>query len=348
MIIKNLIINQNKSILDAFKKLNKINNILDLILFVVDSKNRVIGSLTDGDLRRYIVKNHDFTVKIKNVYNKNFSFIYDNSHFLDFENFKNNEIKILPILNKDHQLINIIELDKFHSILPLECVIMAGGRGKRLSPLTDKTPKPMLKINDKPILEYNIDRLISFGIKKIHISVNYLAEKIENYFGDGSSKNIKINYIKEEKFLGTAGSLSLIDKINTQNFILMNADIFTNINFNHMYKNHLKNSAIMSVASTDFTIDIPYAILEEKKKRIFKLTEKPTYKYYSNAGIYILNKKLIKKIPKNIFFDITDLISKLLKEKKNIYHFPILGYWTDIGNPNDLKKVQDDIKYFIS
>lgn len=339
-----LLINKGDTVLNALLKLNEIRN-LHLILFVYDKNKKIIGSITDGDIRRYIIKNSDLNVSIDRVCNKNFSFIYENTNYSDFSSFKEKKIKILPVLDKKHRFINIIELDKVNSILPLECVIMAGGKGKRLSPLTDNKPKPMLKIGDEPILENNINRLISYGIKKIYISVNYLADQIQNYFGDGSSKNIEIIYIKEEKFLGTAGSLSLIKKINTSNFILMNADIFSNINFALMLKQHLKLKSIMTIASTNYNIDVPYAILEEKNKQVLKLSEKPSYNYYSNAGIYILNKSLLKTIPKNKFFDITDLISILLKEKKKIYHFPILGYWIDIGTPDDFYKAQEEIKH---
>ncbi len=344
MLYNNLLIKNNKKIFDAFKKLNMINNITDLILFVIDSNKRVLGTLTDGDLRRFIVKNNNMNTKVEEICNKNFSFIKNNVPYCDFTEFKKKEIKILPILNDSHNLVDIIELDKKNSILPLECVIMAGGRGKRLSPLTDNIPKPMLLIGDKPILEYNIDTLISYGIKKIHISVNYLADQIQDYFGDGTSKNIEINYIKEKKFLGTAGSLGLIDKIDTKNFIVINADVFSNVNLDQMYKFHIKNNSLMTIASNDYIIDIPYAILKEKNNRIIKLSEKPTLKYFTNAGIYILNTKLLNKIPKNKFFDITDLINNLLELNHKIFHYQILGYWIDIGKPEDYKNVKELIK----
>ena len=341
---ENLLINGNKNIFDAFKSLNEIDNIIDLILFVIDDNKKVIGSLTDGDLRRFIVKKKSFNFKIKDICNRNFSYIYDDLSYNDFSEFKLKEIKILPVLNKKHELVKIIELAKNNSVLPLECVIMAGGRGKRLSPLTDSVPKPMLPIDEKPILEYNIDRLILYGITTIHISVNYLAEKIIKYFGDGSLKNIKINYVREEKFLGTAGSLSLIDNINTKHFILMNADVFSNVNFDQMFKFHIKSNAIMTIASTNYTIDVPYATLKEKNNRVYELSEKPKFEYHTNAGIYILSKKLLNKIPKDLFFDITDLINDLIKTENKVFHYPILGYWIDIGKPEDYKNVKEFVK----
>ena len=167
---------------------------------------------------------------------------------------------------------------------------MAGGRGKRLSPLTDNVPKPMLPLNGKPILEYNIDRLIQFGIKKIYISVKYLGEKIQEYFGDGSQKGIIIEYIWEKKPLGTGGALSLINEFKTENVLLMNSDLFTDVNFEDFYLSYIKSSADMAVCSTEYKVDVPFAVLETNQKEVTDFKEKPSYIFHSNAGIYILKK----------------------------------------------------------
>ena len=196
----NNLIDQNETILEALKKLGSIRNLSRLILFVKNNKNKILGTVTDGDIRRSLIKHNDLKKKIGEICNRDFVYITNTDVYIDFKKeYLNKNIKILPVLNNEMHLVDIIDLKKVESNLPLECVIMAGGRGKRLSPLTDKIPKPMLMLGSKPIIEHNIDRLIKFGIKKIYISVNYLSNIIKDYFGDGSSKGIEIHYIEGSK-----------------------------------------------------------------------------------------------------------------------------------------------------
>jgi len=343
--IQDLTIHENKSIIDALKKLNSITDISRLILFVFNSKQEIIGSLTDGDIRRSLSTDQDLNKKVGDICFRKFTYKDEYDGFIELESIRKKDIKILPILNKDKTLSRIIDLKKIKSILPLECMIMAGGRGKRLSPLTDLVPKPMLLVGDKPIIEYNIDRLISFGIKKIYISVKYLGEQIEEYFGDGSSKGISIEYIWENEALGTAGALSLVKKFKSEHILLMNSDLFTNVNIEEMFLNLIEQKADMVVASIEYKIDVPYAVFESKGNDVLAFKEKPTYIYHSNAGIYIFKKELIHKIPKNKFYDITDLMDKLIEEGKKLIHDPIRGYWIDIGKPTDYKNAQEFIKH---
>ncbi len=344
---KNLVISEKETILDALQKLNLVTDVSRLILFVVDVQNRVIGSLTDGDIRRSLSKDKDLLKNIGEVCNRSFKFIFESEGFINLNGFRDNNIKMLPLLNKDYTLSRVIDLEKTKSIIPMECMIMAGGRGKRLSPLTDDVPKPMLPLGKKPIIEYNIDRLISFGIKKIYISVKYLGEQIVEYFGDGSSKGIDIEYIWEDKPLGTAGALSLVDNFETDHVLLMNSDLFTNVNFEEMFLKLIDKKADMVVASTEYKVDVPYAVFEcgsDMKVENFK--EKPTYVYHSNAGVYAFKKEWISEIPKDAFFDITDLMDKIVFDKGLLLHNPIRGYWIDIGKPADYKNAQEFIKHF--
>ncbi len=340
MSFEQLIINENKIILEALKLLTKIRDYSRLILFVTSKNGELIGSLTDGDVRRSLIKDQNLYKKVGQVCNKDFLFEYETEDYIDLNSISQKDIKILPLLNKNKTISRFIDLDVTKALLPVECVIMAGGRGKRLSPLTDNIPKPMIKLNNKPILEYNIDRLIKFGIKKIHISVNYLADQIESYFGDGSSKGIEIKYIYENKKLGTAGALSLVENIEKNYILLMNSDLFTNIDFEKLYLKFIKNNLDMAISSKNYKIDLPYAVFETKESSITNLSEKPTYTFPTNAGIYMFKKELSNLIPKNKFYDITDLISSLLVKGKKISHVPISGYWIDIGSPNDLKQAQ--------
>ncbi len=345
MEIENIIIHKDKTILDALHKLNKIRDVSRLILFVTDNDGSVLGSLTDGDIRRSLANEADVKKKVGDVCFRNFVFETDKKGFLDLRPYRKRDIKILPILDEEKRMLRIIDLEKTKSVLPLECIIMAGGRGKRLSPLTDKVPKPMLPLGDKPIIEHNIDRLIAFGIQKIYISVKYLGEQIQEYFGDGSKKGISIEYIWEEEFLGTAGALALVDEFKSDHILLMNSDLFTNVDFEDLYLELIKSNADMAVASTEYKVDVPFAVFETKEKKVIDFKEKPSYVYHSNAGIYILNKKLIDKIPKNQFYDITDLMDNLVKEGGKLVHNPIIGFWIDIGKPSDYKQAQEFVKH---
>ncbi|MFV0237893.1 MAG: nucleotidyltransferase family protein [Flavobacteriales bacterium] len=345
MNIENIIIHKDKKILDALNKLNRVYDVSRLILFVIDDDGKALGSLTDGDIRRALVRNKDVDEKLENVCNRNFVYVEQSSEFLNLKTYRDQNLKILPIL-EGGKIIRIIDLEKIRSLLPIECMIMAGGRGKRLSPLTDRVPKPMLPLGNKPIIEHNIDRLIAFGVQKIYISVKYLGEQIQEYFGDGSSKGITIEYIEEDKPLGTAGALSLVESFKSEHVLLMNSDLFTNIDFEDLYLSLIKEKADMIVASTEYKIDVPYAIFDTEKNQVIDFREKPTFIYQSNAGIYILNKKLIKEIPKNEFYDITSLMEKIVKRGDKLIYNPILGYWIDIGKPIDYKQAQELIKHF--
>lgn len=341
----NILIHKDSNILDALHKLNNIYDVSRLILFVTNNDGSILGSLTDGDIRRSLAKEADVLKKVGDVCFKNFVFEYDKKEFLDLRPYRKRDINILPILDEDKRLLRIIDLEKTKSVLPLECMIMAGGRGKRLSPLTDTVPKPMLPLGDKPIIEHNIDRLIAFGIQKIYISVKYLGEQIQEYFGDGSKKGISIEYVWENEFLGTAGALALVDEFKSDYVLLMNSDLFTNADFEDLYLELIKSNADMAVSSTEYKVDVPFAVFETKNEQVLDFKEKPSYVYYSNAGIYILNKKLIAKIPKNQFFNITNLMDILVKEGGKLVHNPIIGFWIDIGTPMDYKRAQEFIKH---
>ena len=338
-------IHKDKTILDALHKLNKIRDVSRLILFVTENDGSVLGSLTDGDIRRSLANEGDVIKTVGDVCFRNFVFEYDKKGFLDLKTYRKRDIKILPILDSKNRLTRIIDLEKTKSQLPLECMIMAGGRGKRLSPLTDTKPKPMLPLGDKPIIEHNIDRLITFGIKKIYISVKYLGEQIQDYFGDGSSKGITIEYIWEDKPLGTAGALSLVENFDTDHVLLMNSDLFTDVDFEDLYLDLINQNADMAVASTEYKVDVPFAVFETNDYQVLNFKEKPSYVYHSNAGIYILNKELINKIPKNQFYDITDLMDTIVNEGGKLIHNPIVGFWIDIGSPTDYKQAKEFVKH---
>jgi NDP-sugar pyrophosphorylase family protein len=201
-------------------------------------------------------------------------------------------------------------------------------------------------VGSKPILEHNIDRLISFGITEIFVSVKYLKEQIMEYFGDGTSKGISIRYIEENEPLGTLGSLSLIDKTKYDDILIMNSDLLTNIDFEDFFNFYKQTNATMALASIPYHVKVPYAVLETDEHQVSAFKEKPTYTFYSNGGIYLLRSGLKASLEKGIYFNATDMMEKVLTDNAyNLIHYPLLGYWLDIGNHVDYTKAQEDIKH---
>lgn len=337
------IIPHTASVIEAMKKLNEVPG--SLTLFVVDKQQRLVGTLTDGDIRRGLIQGLSLTDSVEKFMLCSFQKVFNGFTIHDFKNARAKGIRLLPVLNYEGRIEKVYDLKKHKSILPLECMIMAGGRGERLRPLTDTQPKPMLPLGNKPIIEHNIDRLISFGIEKIFISVKYLGQQIVDYLGDGSSKGIQIEYIWEDQPLGTAGALSLVEQFNTEHVLLMNSDLFTDADFEELYLNVLASKAQMGVATIPYSTKIPYGIFTTEQQHITGIKEKPVYTNYANAGIYVLEKEAINRIPKNQFFNITDLMEELINEKIPIIHTPIVGYWIDIGQHQDYINAQEIIKH---
>tara|TARA_B100002051_G_C16728139_1_gene636538 strand:- start:1634 stop:2620 length:987 start_codon:yes stop_codon:yes gene_type:complete len=321
--------------------LNKLSK--DSILFIVDNKRRLKGSLTDGDIRRALIKETDLNNKLDKFYNKSPKFINQRTDLNEIIELRNSDYSIIPILDSDNKVIDILNFRLMKSFLPIDAVIMAGGRGERLKPLTNKIPKPLLKIGDIPIMEHNVNRIMKFGIKNFWFSIRYLGDKIENYFKDGNSKNINIEYVKEDKPLGTIGSLSNIKNFKNSIVLLSNSDILTNLNYENFYLDFLSNDADLSIATVPYDVKIPYAVIKTENNQIISLDEKPTYTYFSNGGIYLMKKSILKYIPKNKFFNATDLIELLMKKNKKVISYPIIDYWLDIGKKSDFQKAQRDI-----
>jgi dTDP-glucose pyrophosphorylase len=338
------IIYRQCSIKEALKKLNELA--VDAILFLIDDQNRLIGSLTDGDIRRGFIKGLDFSSELIEFIQPKPSFIKQNKYNIrDFNEYKKRNFKIVPILNDENEVVDVLNFRLQRSLLPVDALIMAGGEGNRLRPLTERTPKPLLKVGNKPIIEYNLDRLRLYGIRNIYISVRYLADQLIDYFGDGGSKGLNICYVQENNALGTIGAISLIKKIACQSLLVINSDILTNIDFEDFYLTHIEKCSDMSVASVPYRVQIPYAVLETSEHSIISFNEKPTYTYYSNAGIYLIKKDVVEWIPQNSRYNATDLMQEVIKRGGRLVNYPLLGYWLDIGRHEDYEKAQEDIKH---
>ena len=329
---------------DALEKLNKLSS--ELTLFVVDDENKLVGTITDGDIRRVIIAGAQLNDKLIIGVNQNCKKFYETEidPFLIKKYFKE-KIVLIPIVNNEQKLTGYLNLNLIKTVLPLDVVFMAGGKGERLQPLTKEIPKPMLHLNGKPILEHNINRLIQFGIENVTISVNYLKEKIKEHFGNDFYHGIRIKYIEENKPMGTLGSICLADEFKYGDLLVMNSDILTNLNLEEFYEFYKRSEADMVIATIGYSVNVPYAVIETEHHVVTSLKEKPSYTYLSNAGIYILKKELLDLMPVGEKFDTTDLIEKLIANKRKVVSFQILDYWLDIGRHEDYEKAQQDIRF---
>lgn len=341
---ENRLIHKSSTILDALAVLNGIAQ--EPIAFIVGDNKELLGSLTDGDIRRGILKGLELKDCVYELVQPNPVFISKgNYNIKDIIEYKSKNIMVLPIVDNNNRIINIISLRQLRSYLPIDAVIMAGGRGERLRPLTDTVPKPMLKIGDKPILEHNIKRLQEYGVDDFWITINYKGEIIRDYFGNGEEMNINIEYIKEDQPLGTIGSVSKISGFKHENVLIMNSDILTNLDYEHFFLDFISENADLSIVSIPYKVLVPYAVLESNERSITGFSEKPTYTYYSNGGIYLVKKKLLEDyIPQGTFFNATDFMEKLVDAGCKVISYHLSGYWLDIGKHDDYSKAQEDIK----
>jgi len=338
---KNHLIPTKSSIKDALLRLDKLGR--DAIIFVVDENDILLGSLTDGDIRRGLIKGITIHHSINEIIQSSPKFIRKGETTIEeIIKFRENNYRIIPIVDKNKKVTKIINFRELRSYLPLDAVIMAGGRGERLKPLTDATPKPLLKIGELPIIEHNLNRLSLFGIDDFWISVRYLGHQIENHFGEGEERNIKINYVWEDQPLGTIGSVGNISNFQHEYVLITNSDLLTNIDYEHFFLQFLKNDCEMAVATIPYQVSVPYAVLETQMDFVKSFKEKPIYTYYSNGGIYLIKRKVLELIPQNSFFNATDLMEKVIQTGGRILSYPITGYWLDIGNPEDYAKAQND------
>ncbi len=343
---KDHLILSGSPIKNALVQLDKLAE--DAILFVVDEDDRLIGALTDGDVRRGLINDIQIDQSINNIIQTNPRFIQKGERDIQkVIQYREGLYQIIPIIDSDKKIVNVINFREIRSYLPADAVIMAGGRGQRLMPLTDVIPKPLLKVGDKAIIEHNLDRLALFGIHNFWISVNYLGEMIEEHLGNGSDKNVRISYVWEEKPLGTIGGVSQIDNFQHDYVLITNSDLLTNLDYEQFFLEFLKQDADLTVVTIPYHVTVPYAVLETCNGQIVNFKEKPTYTYHSNGGIYLVKRSVLNNLPKNSFYNATDLMEKLIADGKKVFSYPLMGYWLDIGNPEDYQKAQIDIKNLV-
>lgn len=343
--MKNHLISQNTSLLEALSEICALAP-EPLVLFVLDKQDRMVGTLTDGDSRRALIAGASVNDKIEKIMHRNFNYmkVENIGDVKEIKHQKEMKMKLVPVLDNNMHIVDVIDLEKYATRLPIDAVLMAGGKGERLRPLTEKTPKPLLPVGGKAIIDHNIDRLIANGVKHINVTVNYLGEQLEEHFSEPRGE-IKVQTVREPKFLGTIGSIKFVKDFYNDTILVMNSDLFTNINYEDFYLHFKEHDAEMSVAAVPYTVSVPYGIFDLKGREIHGLIEKPTYNYYANAGIYLIKRSALDEIPDDTFFNATDLIEKLISEGKKVIRFPLNGTWIDIGNPQEYQKANELVKH---
>lgn len=343
--MKRYIIFSTATILDALKALDGTSHDWQT-LFVVDETERMVGTLTDGDIRRGLIEGASLITPVSEIMHTNFKYVFDGQYDAKLlKEFREKHIYFIPVLDNERHIVKVCNLIKYHNFLPIDAVLMAGGKGERLRPLTEKTPKPLLPVGDKAIIDHNVDRLISFGIKHISVTVNYLGEQLEEHYREPRNE-VQIQTVREPKFLGTIGSIKFVPEFYNDTVLVMNSDLFTNINYEDFYLHFKEHDADMSVAAIPYDVDIPFGILNLDGRNITGLSEKPHYGYYANAGIYLIKKSAFELIPEDTMFHSTDLLETLVAAGRKVIRFPLGGTWIDIGTPQEYKRANDLVKYF--
>lgn len=331
------------SVLPSFsiKQTLKVMNFTALkVALVINKKKKFIGIITDGDIRRGLIKNISITEKIIKITNKKTRVTHQNINSNKAKKIMEvNKIDHLPILNRNRELVGLYLKEQLliKNYLKNTVVIMAGGKGKRLRPLTYNTPKPMIKIDNKPILEHIILKLKKEKFNNFLISVNYLKKKIKSYFKLGQKLGVNIGYLEEKKSLGTIGSISLIKNKNNLPFIVCNGDVVSKVDAESILKFHNSHKSYATIGVVEYEEKNPFGVIKSKNFKFQGISEKPIKKYYVGAGIYVFNCSVTKFLKKNSKLDTPELLNILKKKKKKILVFPIHEDWRDIGNLKDLK-----------
>jgi len=341
--LQSVLVSPDMPILQAAEKLDKAGTGA-LVLCSPDRK--LVGMLTDGDIRRAVMKGQSLERPCEAIASRNPTTIrtgYTSSQALHVLN--EHDINQLPVVDEQGTVVDLLLRRDIVSEANLEmsAVIMAGGYGKRLLPLTEQVPKPMLPVGDRPLLERIIEQLRRSGIRDVNLTTHYLPDSIERHFGDGESFGVKLNYIKEDNPLGTAGGVRHMRSASGP-FLVMNGDILTGLPFQAMLEFHKQHGAQITVGVRRYEVKVPYGVIESDELDVRAIKEKPSLTFFINAGIYLLEPSVCDWIPEGRRYDMTDLIEKLVSEKQRVISFPIMEYWLDVGQHADYKQAQEDIR----
>ena len=332
-----LLIAPECSILDAMQVIDRYGK---QMVVIVDENQSLLGIVTDGDIRRGILNHISLSEPVERVMNKNPITISDSAHLKSIVRFmRKRKLKFIPLVNDQHQITGIrFENEEDITIKDHLVVLMAGGLGTRLRPLTEEIPKPLLTVGERPILETIIQNFKAYGFYRFAISVNYKKDMIMDYFGDGENFGVQISYINEEKRLGTAGAPSLLSDIPDKPILVMNGDLLTKVNYEQLLNFHAKSGAMATMCVREYDFQVPYGVIQTDQHKLISIEEKPVQRFFVNGGIYVLNPEAIVEIPKGQFYDMPELFHQLIAKKQNVHVFPIREYWLDIGRMIDYEK----------
>ncbi|MDD2699118.1 MAG: nucleotidyltransferase family protein [Arcobacteraceae bacterium] len=315
------------------------------IALIVDENDKLLGTLTDGDIRRGLLKGLDLNSSIESIIFKTptIAKISDTKEEI-LQLALSKKLHQIPIVDDNGKILGIQEIEEL--IKPKgktnKVILMVGGLGTRLRPLTENTPKPMLKVGNKPILQTIVEKFAEYGYGNIVMCVNYKSHIIQDYFGNGSSFGVNIEYILEEQRMGTAGALSLLKEKPTEPFFVMNGDLLTNVNYEHLHDFHIANNSMGTMCVREYDFQVPYGVVNIDGSHILSIEEKPTHKFFVSAGIYMLSPDVLQYIPENEFYDMPTLFEKIISEKQNAISFPLREYWLDIGRIEEYKKANEE------
>jgi dTDP-glucose pyrophosphorylase len=341
--MNNHIINISASILEALSQLNTLTDGV-MTLIVTDADNHVVGTLTDGDIRRAFLNGESVESPVSSAAHRKFSFITPDSPVDAIKEARLKGIKLLPVTDNEGKLLRLLDLTQVETLLPLRAILMAGGKGERLRPMTLTTPKPLLQIDGMPIIDYNVRNMARAGITDVTVTTRYLAEQLYDHFSKPVF-GINVKCVTEVEPLGTIGAASLIERPDEGDTLVMNSDLLTTISLEEMFIFHKAESADVTIAAIPYSVSVPYAILATDERRVLSLEEKPTYSYYANGGIYIFSNRLLNSIKKGEHTDAPQLIERAIANGGKVVFFPVDGTWIDIGSPTDFRHAEELMRH---
>ena len=321
------------------------------IALVVDEQHRLLDTVTDGDLRRAMLAGQSLEASISDLMADKKGLPYsepvvaalgtEQAELLRL--MRERDVRQIPLVDDSDRVTGLVTMKDLlpEAPLPVQAVVMAGGFGTRLRPLTDGLPKPMLPVGGRPLMELVIDQLRKSGIRRVNVTTHYMAEKITDHFGDGSAFGVQLTYVPEERPLGTAGGLGLLEPWN-EPLLVINGDILTRVDFAAMLDYHREHGADLTVAVRKYDLDVPYGVVDIDEGSVRAVVEKPVYSFFVNAGIYLLEPSVQSYVPGDQSMDMTDVIQRLIEDKLKVVSFPIREYWMDIGLQEDYEQAQQD------
>ena len=339
----------NRVLITAEKSIRDAAQVLDAssmqIVLVVDEANRLLGTVTDGDIRRGILKGLPLGDSVRGIMNPDPTVArVDEGRESILAAMQRKQLHHIPIVDEERRVVGLETLDELIQSRPKpnRVVLMAGGLGSRLRPLTDDCPKPMLKVGTKPLLETILENFIEYGFRRFSISVNYMADMVQSYFGDGSRWGVEITYLQEARQLGTAGALSLLPERPAESLLVMNGDVLTKVNFSQLLDFHAGHRARGTMCVREYDFQVPYGVVSIDNHRIAGIEEKPVHRFFVNAGIYVLEPQALDLIPRDTRFDMTTLFEAMVGQRDETAVFPIREYWLDIGQMADYDRANGE------